>query len=480
MNYKEGIFYGFIYGSGSYLLFNYWLKDFDPVSFSVLPTIIGIYHILLFLIIKYIYNNFKKFTYIPLTLSWFLYEFFKGENRIGYTYGTIAHSMYQVDIFTGIVDITGTYILSILIIFPSIFVAYLLFKGFKQISKRELITTTIIYSVVLLFTILYSSLTKIDYSESITIKTSLIQHNIDSWAKGSNLFYKETLDNLLELSNEAEKNNPDLIIWAETAFIPAIEWHKKYKSNEFRLNLVNRFEEFTGRYKSDYIIGANETIGKNESEKIYYNSAYLYQNSTAIAKYRKITLVPFTEQFPYPRLLPWLHDYMKKIGGKDLSPGDINQKNFNTNGIKATPLICYEDTFSTTARLGILKGGELLINLTNDAWSSEPACSKQHLAAAIFRSIENRRSFVRVGNSGFTCIIDPNGKILGSLPILTRGQITFDVPIYSDTKTFYTKYGNVFDKLLLIAIAILSLIRPIKSILAVLRTKKKQGQDLVL
>lgn len=462
MNYRESILFGFIYGSGSYLLFNYWLKGFDPVTFSVLPTIMGFYYILLFVVVKFIYNNIKKLTFIPLSLTWLIYEIFKGENDIGYTYGTIAHSMYNTSLLTGIVDITGTYFLSLLIVFPSIFLAYILHLRIKNWKTIKIVSISYIF--IFFISIIYSQLNKIDYSESKTIRTSLIQHNSDSWAKGSNQFYKETLDNLLELSEIAELSNPDIVIWSETAFIPAIEWHKEYKANNFRLNLVNQLEAFVGATESDYIIGANETIGDTDSDQEYYNSAYLYHKNKIVDKYRKVTLVPFTESFPYPNQLPWLHEYIKSIGGKDLLPGDFTQGNFTSNGIDITPLICYEDTFSENARQGVLKGSDLLVNLTNDAWSYEEACSKQHLAAAIFRSIENRRSFVRVGNGGYSAVIDPNGKIIASLPILTRGQLTFDVPINSSTTTFYTKHGNIIDRILITLFSIIMFYTILKKI----------------
>lgn len=477
MNYRESIFFGFIYGAGSYLLFNYWLKEFDPVSFSVLPSIMGFYYIILFILVKYIYNNFSKHAYIPLSFSWIIYELFKGGNNIAYTYGTIAHTMYNVNFFTGFVDITGVYFLSLLIVFPSIYVAYLLNR--KCINHSEVKNVIIIYIILFLSAIIYTTVKKVDCSNSKTLRTSLIQHNIDSWAKGSNLFYKDTLDTLLVLSEQAQKLNPDLVVWSETAFIPAIEWHKTYQTNIFRLNLVNRLETFVGSYDSDYIIGANETIGDISSEKEYYNSAYIYKGSDISGKYRKVTLVPFTEIFPYPNLLPKLHEYIKKVGGKDLIPGSFDQENFKTKNIEITPLICYEDTFSKNAQLGIAKGGDLLVNLTNDAWSNEPACSKQHLAAAIFRSIENRRSFVRVGNGGYSAVIDPNGKIIAELPILTRAQLTYDVPIYNETTTFYTKYGNVFDKLLIMFFIIIILLNKIKSTLFVSQKEKKLDLDLV-
>lgn len=470
MSYREAVFFGFIYGAGNYLLFNYWLAGFDPVSFSVAPTIIGLYHVILFLLCRFIYNNFSRFIYIPLTLTWLLYEVFKGENIIGYTYGTLAHSMYKTHIFTGIADITGTYIISLIIIFPSIFAASLLHSGIKTLKKREIIIPISTYLSILLASILYTDFNTVNYSNSPTIRTSLIQHNMDCWLNGTDELYSQSLNDLLDLSIKAQRDNPDLVLWSETAFVPAIEWHKEHKTNMFRYELVEKMENHFADYSNNYIIGANEYVGLYKQEK--FNSVYHYKNGLPLNKYRKIKLVPFTEYFPYPKMFPLLYRYTVKLGAKHYLPGK-KQINFNINGINATPLICYEDTFSDLARSGVLNGGDILINFTNDAWSTESSCTLQHLAAAVFRSIENRRSFIRVGTGGYSCIIDPNGKIVKSLPILTKSQLTFDVPIYNNHITFYTRYGNLIEKLMILIFALIIIIKGIRSIRPVQLLKKR-------
>lgn len=474
MNYREAVFFGFIYGTGNYLLFNYWLAGFDPVAFSIAPTIIGLYHVIFFVMCKYIFNNFKKIAYIPLTLIWLLYEVFKGENIIGYTYGTIAHTMYKTHIITGIADITGTYVISLIIIFPSVFIASILHTGISNFSLKEILLPVFVYILIVITSVLYTMKTTIDYADSKTLRTSFIQHNLDCWLEGNDKLYETALDNLIELSTQAQNYEPELVIWPETAFVPAIEWHKKHKVNKNRLNLVYRMENFLKKYSNSYLIGANETVGLPHEKK--FNSVYYYKNGLIVNKYRKNKLVPFTESFPYPRLFPLLYRHTIKLGAKHYQPGE-SLLNFDINGIIATPLICYEDTFSDVARKGVINGSDLIINFTNDAWSLEPACTMQHLSAAIFRSIENRRTFIRVGTGGFTAVIDPNGKIINHLPILTKGQFTHDVPIYSSNLTFYTKYGNIVEVFLLLVLAVLLFQKIIKSILPVQLLKMKQKLD---
>lgn len=460
MNKKETVFYGFIYGTTNYLLFNYWLKGFSPVAFSVVPIIQGFYNILLFIILRFIIDNAKKAPYIPLTLCWLLYEVFRGENIIGYNYGTLAHAFYKTNHFSGLVDITGTYVLSLLIIFPSIYLAYTTYYKLK-VSVKYFIPI-FVYLTILTAAVLYTHKSKVNYNDAPTVRTSLIQHNLDCWLKGSTDLYKMALDDLLELSKKAEMKNPDIVIWSESAFVPAIEWHKEYQTNKGRYELVKTMEEFFKTSKANYLVGSNETIGAPGDSKKRYNPVYQYKNGSILSKYRKVRLVPFMESFPYPKLLPWLYKYTLSLGANQLLPGK-EIKNFNFDSFKATPLICYEDTFSEHSRKSVLNGSDLLINLTNDAWSKEEAASKQHLSAAVFRSLENRRSMVRSGTSGYTCIIDPNGIILAELPLLTKGELTFDTPLYSEKVTFYTKHGNIIERILLIVFFIQMFVITLKS-----------------
>ena len=113
-------------------------------------------------------------------------------------------------------------------------------------------------------------------------------------------------------------------------------------------------------------------------------------------------------------------------------------------------LICFEDIFGYLARDFVREGAEVLVNVSNDSWSPEPACAIQHQNMAIFRAVENRRSMVRATTSGLTCVIDPNGKTTAKLEPFTQGHIIADVPIYTDRTTIYTRFGDWFEKLLII------------------------------
>ena len=133
----------------------------------------------------------------------------------------------------------------------------------------------------------------------------------------------------------------------------------------------------------------------------------------------------------------------------DFSPGPGPVKFVMKNpDLSFAPLICFEDTDGDHTRRCVGKGAQLLVNITNDSWFGHSPGTAQHLANALFRTIENRRPLVRDANTGVTCIIDAQGRILHSLrnadgtPFL-EGVLFGTVQVPRDGPvTFYTRYGD--------------------------------------
>lgn len=115
----------------------------------------------------------------------------------------------------------------------------------------------------------------------------------------------------------------------------------------------------------------------------------------------------------------------------------------------ATP-ICFEDAFPDLNRRFIRAGADLLINLTNDAWSQTVSAETQHFVAAKLRAVENRRVLVRATNGGVTAAIDPWGRIIGNAaPLFTATWVRLQVPVYRPlADTPYTRFGDWLPPLL--------------------------------
>ena len=155
-------------------------------------------------------------------------------------------------------------------------------------------------------------------------------------------------------------------------------------------------------------------------------------NFDPIHKYNKKKLVPFGEFLPFEK---YLNNFgLKKItqGYGSFSNGE-NQKNFSIGNIHILPLICYEIIFPKLVQKS-KKNTNLIINISEDAWFGESIGPHQHLAKAIFRSIESNTFLIRSANKGHSAIINNRGQILKSLKPREIGNIEMKIPLVNQNK----------------------------------------------
>src|SRR2546430_3255986 len=79
---------------------------------------------------------------------------------------------------------------------------------------------------------------------------------------------------------------------------------------------------------------------------------------------------------------------------------------------KLGPLICYEDILPSFARRLAALHPNLFVNITNDAWFGKTAEPYQHMALAVFRSVEHRLEMVRAVDTGVSAHIDAAGRVI--------------------------------------------------------------------
>ena len=158
-----------------------------------------------------------------------------------------------------------------------------------------------------------------------------------------------------------------------------------------------------------------------------YNSAALYAGSGAPQIYDKVHLVPFGEFIPGDK---WITALQKFAPVGSCSPGEL--KLLNVDGVKLGVAICFEDTDSAQIRRLAEMGADLLVFITNDSWFSQSDEPVQHAWQAVARAVETGLSVVRVGNSGVTGVISPQGR--SSWLIDADGRALVDRP------------GTLFDR----------------------------------
>ncbi|MBB6478664.1 apolipoprotein N-acyltransferase [Spirochaeta isovalerica] len=445
----KSIIYGAYFGYFSYSLFNFWLATFDPMAFVVVPIIYASYFLVLFPLLKLADRLFPAKGFILQIFLWLSYEFLRTKGFLGYSYGVLGYTQYNFLSLIGIADITGVAGVTFIVIYPSIIIGNALKEGIAHFKKtwREWLRPSVIwFSLFILFNI-YGLVSKVNYDDTPKWRPALIQHNINSWRSGIEVF-EEALDKLLEISNEALEEKPDALIWSETAFVPSIDYHLRTRVDRRRVELIHKLFDFMDQTDVPLFLGNNDLFYFGD-KRVNYNSVFHYEKGELQGKYYKTHLVPFTEHFPYENIFPGIYQKILDLKVNFYGKGD-EYTLFEQDGIKLAPLICFEDTFGYLSREFVLRGGDILMNLTNDSWSDEYACNIQHMGIAVFRTIENRRSMIRSTTGGFTTVIDPNGKRIAELEPFTEGYLISDVPVYNERTTIYTKFGNWLDILSII------------------------------
>jgi apolipoprotein N-acyltransferase len=106
-------------------------------------------------------------------------------------------------------------------------------------------------------------------------------------------------------------------------------------------------------------------------------------------------------------------------------------------------LICYEVIFPELTRRFVDRGAQFLVNITNDAWFGRTSAPYQHLSMATLRAVENHVPIARAANTGISALIDSRGRVVRSTDLFTR-EVLSGTMMIDESRTFYTKFGDVF------------------------------------
>src|SRR3989339_42113 len=405
--------------SGLMLALSFPLFNFNfLIWFALLPLYFAVFCVLYNLLTR----EFPELEIIIIPLVWTALELIRSIGGWGFPAGLLSYSQYNHLFLIQISDIIGVFGLSFIIAFvnASIFIA------FKQKSFNKSIK--IITSLVIIFLVLISyGFLKIgeNRKDANNLRIALIQPNLDFDAYDKS----KAINILAQLTYKASQANPDIIIWPETSFKESIR---------LDMELSQDIYSIVKKSKTYLLLGSSDFKEQNFKFK-RFNSAFLLSSyGEVLGQYNKIHPVLFWETFPIRYYLPFL----KNTESKGRCDKGNDPKLFNMPKGNFSVLICFEGIFSDLSRKFVKNGAQFLVNITNDSWSKSSAEHYQHASMDVFRAIENRVYYIRVGNSGVTEVIDPYGKIVSSLPLYTKGYLIANIS-KNDEKTFYNRYGDL-------------------------------------
>jgi len=369
---------------------------------------------------------------------WVVLEFLRSYLFTGFPWSSIGYSQYKFLKVIQIADITGVYGISFLVVavngaFVDIF---LIKRRIKNMPLFPLSQTVIGFAALFLFiisTFVYGQMRLGEERPGKRIKASVIQGNIEQDKKWEPSYQRTVIEIYKDLSIKASSSSPAIIVWPETAvpffFQTDREYTKELVDFQKQLNTYLLFGTILVKEKKDgrYLLSNSAVLLDRAGKKTYI--------------YDKIHLVPFGEYVPLQKILFFVNKLVAGIG--DYSHGDSYFKAETSYGEFAT-LICYEIIFPGLVRKFYTKGGDFIVNITNDAWFGKTTGPYQHFSMAVFRAVENRKTVIRAANTGISGFIDSNGRIISKTDLFQRLVLTDDIT--SDTtRSFYTKYGDLFS-----------------------------------
>jgi len=278
----------------------------------------------------------------------------------------------------------------------------------------------------------------------VSVRMAAVQPNIPQVQKWSEVHRQDAYLALKEQTELAVMSRPALVIWPETA-IPDLLQIDPLAQHVVSSLVTNGSQLLVG--SMDY--------EQPDVDVLYYNASFLVdETSSIVGAYRKRHLVPFGEYVPFENQVALIKRLaplgFSCVPGEPVGPMELRVEH---EGRETTAplgvLICFEDVFPYLARNDVRAGARFLVNQTNDAWFGPSAASRQHMANAVFRAVENRVPLVRCANTGVTCFIDRFGRIVellagddGDTTLKGFSVSELRIPPADMPLTSYTRFGD--------------------------------------
>jgi len=413
---------------------------------------------------------------------WVALESIRSSGELGFPFGALAHSQWQVTSLIQIVSLAGTGAISFLIVLFNLALTRAIFDKATLSPRRRAAELAFAFAAVAACWIYGRQAIgrrTAESSQESALDVLMVQPNIpqprkwesyqlygEDHVEKAQAIWDEMLLRVIVPTDDAltsalASNPPDLIVWPETA-VP-----------DYFYNLNPRYTEVIERkdrdWKTPLLFGASRVVPAPDGRTIAenYNTAYLYLPDAPANPlyYDKRHLVPFGEDFSYFRYIPIMKIFGLDLGTFDRGAGATVFK----IPIRASPsaeaafsmVICFESTMPYLFRESVRNGAQFMVIVTNDAWYGASSGAAQHQIQSVFRAVETRRWVCRCANTGISCFISPEGRVEQRAGLNTAATLRARIqPL--DGQSVYVRLGPWFSWLclLLSAVSFVGLLRP--------------------
>jgi apolipoprotein N-acyltransferase len=306
------------------------------------------------------------------------------------------------------------------------------------------------------------------------LKIGVVQANIGIVQKRRSELAQTHHQLHLELSQGLEQQGAQLLVWPETSYSYPME-----RSRERDWPDGDRRRIMQG-ITVPLLFGARSY----SHEQYPYNSAFIMETGGRIAgRYDKNFLLVFGEYIPFYKYFP---DFKRWFPAASHFARGTEVTTFPFDNYRLAPLICYEDILPDFCRRVAKLKPNLLVNLTNDAWFGRTSEPYEHLALAVYRSVELRLDMVRAVNTGVSAFVEASGRVRSQTascdPVETPGMapetLLDTAALMPPPSTVYAAVGDLFGYLNLVLLLAL-LAWPKRYAKVIPRVSPKKGERFI-
>ena len=450
---KDAFRAGFLMGSACFVSMLWWIVKLVPSADVTIPWLMTPALILLVLYLSFypafhllVLSALTRWRLIPFLVAapatWALFEVARSRGELAFPWGLLGYSLSNHAALLQTADVWGVFGLSFAIVSVNALAAgSVAARGPRAKAWCGLFAGLVAGAMWLHGD---TRMKRDEGPSAPTLRVALAQPNIDLAIKWKPEFKDSSFVMIEKQAAQARDEGADIVIFPETAAPVFIENGPIYKMRLIELARSLQIAVFVG-FLDHRFDGPNRDIN-------IYNSSGLFRPDGSLEKYDKRHLLPFGEALPLGSRYRWIRKI--NFGQANFQPGPPRDP-LSENGVRFTPLICFESVFPDLCREGVHEGSELFVNITNDGWFGDTPGPYQHAQMAIVRAVEFRRWLVRSANSGVSMVVDPAGEVVSQIGLYKEGILMADVKLLSG-ETFYARHGDrplVLASLVLVGLA---------------------------
>jgi apolipoprotein N-acyltransferase len=387
----------------------------------------------------------RRLRFVPYPLrvaaSWLFFEWVHSTFLGGFPWLFLSHTQYRFLTLIQMADLVGAFGVSFL-------VAFVQAAALEAIRARRFTAPLGAAAALLVAALVYGAMRRGPGGPE-GPGILMVQTAVPSYVKD-----EETEEprgslwkSLMRLTREGLASHPDtaLVVWPETMF-PA----GYLESDPERGSFAGSARTFARTFKRPAFFGLTSfATEENVKRGRGYNTALLADAEGKVkGLYRKQRLVPMSEEFLPRRILPeaWADAFFAWLVGTfglprscDLESGEGFATLDAGPGLRCALLICFEGAYPDLARgAASHERPDLLLHLVNNGWFREPPFlwtrmpsfeQRECLPIWVFRAVETRTPFFSCANAGITCVVAPDGRILGRIDrVMGEGVLHARVP----------------------------------------------------